>query len=424
MQQAQEAAAEAEAERLGVLGLEGEAGVVEVELLDRLAQRLEVALLALLIRAGWVEVAEDHLPGLFVALERDVGRVDVERDGVADAHIAKGLHARAHRTDLRQAQFLDLLRERRVAQELSHAEGAARAHHADLVTLAKMAVEDAHVHHDAAVLVVLGVEDEAAQLGGGRRLRLGELFADRIEQLVDALAGLGADQDAVLGGEAEDLLDLHGHALGRGGGKVDLVDDRDDREVARHRQVRIGDRLRLHALRAVDDEHRTLARLERARDLVGEVDVARRVDEVELVLLALPGVAHGDGAGLDGDPALALKVHRVEHLRAGLALAHGLGGLHEAVGERALAVIDVGDDGEVADLHGVVRRVPKSTRPGRIRDTPSRAGPRGGRSPRRPGFRSDSWPCGSRGRSGGGTPPRTPCAGSPGSGSGPAPWSR
>ena len=70
-------------------------------------------------------------------------------------------------------------------------------------------------------------------------------------------------------------------------GQVDLVDDRDDLEVVVDREVGVGERLRLDALRRVDDEQRALARRERPRDLVGEVDVAGRVDQVEDVRLAV-----------------------------------------------------------------------------------------------------------------------------------------
>ena len=48
-------------------------------------------------------------------------------------------------------------------------------------------------------------------------------------------------------------------------------------------------------------------------------------------------------------PALALEVHRVEHLRAHVALGDGVRELEDAVGERRLAVVDVRDDREVAD---------------------------------------------------------------------------
>ena len=151
---------------------------------------------------------------------------------------------------------------------------------------------------------------------------------------------------------ADQVGDLGDGAVGIGLRQVDLVHDRDDLEVVLDREVRVRERLRLDPLRRVDDEQRALARLQRARDLVGEVDVARRVDQVELV--ALPDDAHG--LRLDRDPALALELHRVEQLLAHLAAGDGLGELEDAVGERRLAVVDVRDDREVADLalvHGL-----------------------------------------------------------------------
>jgi hypothetical protein len=55
------------------------------------------------------------------------------------------------------------------------------------------------------------------------------------------------------------------------------------------------------------------------------------------------------GAGLDGDPLLALEVHRVEHLRGHEALVDGVRHLQQPVRERRLSVVDVRDDAEVAD---------------------------------------------------------------------------
>ena len=64
VQQAQEAAAEAEAERVARFGLEFEAGIVDRELVERFAQLLEV----LAVRR--IEAAEDHPLRLFVAGQR------------------------------------------------------------------------------------------------------------------------------------------------------------------------------------------------------------------------------------------------------------------------------------------------------------------------------------------------------------------
>src|SRR6185369_6301123 len=72
-------------------------------------------------------------------------------------------------------------------------------------------------------------------------------------------------------------------------------------------------------------------------------------------LAVLRLVLEGDGVRLDGDAALALEVHVVEHLVVHLPHRQRPAQLEEAVGERGLAVIDVGDDAEVADegrFHG------------------------------------------------------------------------
>ncbi|COX30101.1 Uncharacterised protein [Mycobacterium tuberculosis] len=55
-------------------------------------------------------------------------------------------------------------------------------------------------------------------------------------------------------------------------------------QVAVQRQVEVRQRLRLDALRGIDQQHRTLASLQRTRDFVGEVDMARGVDQMQHVV--------------------------------------------------------------------------------------------------------------------------------------------
>jgi len=59
---------------------------------------------------------------------------------------------------------------------------------------------------------------------------------------------------------------------------------------------------------------------------------------------------HEDGVALDGGAALAFQVHGVEQLVAELAILHHAGPLDEAVRQRGLAVVDMGDNAEVADV--------------------------------------------------------------------------
>src|SRR6266536_2173513 len=71
------------------------------------------------------------------------------------------------------------------------------------------------------------------------------------------------------------------------------------------------------------------------------------------------GVGKGDGVRLDRDPTLPLEVHGVEDLVAELPVFDRPAALDEPVGERRFAVIDVGDDAEVADMvHGRRSAVP------------------------------------------------------------------
>ena len=156
----------------------------------------------------------------------------------------------------------------------------------------------------------------------GRALGRRYALHDGFEHVGDALSGLGADEDGVGGVEADGAFDHFFGARYVGALQVDLVDDRDDLEAVIDGKIGVGERLGLDSLRGIDDEERAFAGGEGTRDLVGEVDVTGRVDQVELVGLAvLRGVHHADGVGFDGDAAFALQVHGVEHL--GLHFARG-----------------------------------------------------------------------------------------------------
>ncbi len=173
---------------------------------------------------------------------------------------------------------------------------------------------------------------------------------DRLEHLLDANRRSCRWRAARRRLDAEGLLHLGHDGVGPGDRQIDLVEHRHDGQVVLHRQIRIGDRLGLHALKRIDQQDDALAGGEAARDLVAEIDVAGRVDQVQLVVDALANVViDGDGMHADGDAAFAFEVHGVEELGLELAMRDGAGLEQELVGQGALAVIDVGDDGEIAD---------------------------------------------------------------------------
>ncbi|KAG1259707.1 hypothetical protein G6F66_014472 [Rhizopus arrhizus] len=105
------------------------------------------------------------------------------------------------------------------------------------------------------------------------------------------------------------------------------------------RGVAVGHRLRFHALGGIDDQQRALAGGQRAADFIGEVDVARGIDEVQVVGLPVLGqVRQRHRLRLDRDATLALDRVGVEHLRFHLTGLQATAELDDAVGQRGLAV--------------------------------------------------------------------------------------
>ena len=313
-----------------------------------------------LVAVARVQPGEHHRLLLAVAGQRFGCPGAGVRDGVANAAVAHALQPCREITHLARCESGRLGHRRSERPDLQQVRLRARRHHPNAVRALHRAVHDPHVRHHALVRVVLRVEHQRAQRPLLVRLGRRNALHDRLQQRAHARAVLRGDLQHLVRLEAERRDQLFDDPVGLGGRQVDLVHDRDDGEVVLQREVDVGERLRLDALRCVDDQQRSLARRERARDFVREVDVPRRVDEVQLVVAALIGEPHADGLRLDGDAALALEVHRIEQLVVHLARGDSARDLQDAVGERRLAVVDVGDDAEVADERGV--HAPHSSR--------------------------------------------------------------
>ncbi|CKS39926.1 Uncharacterised protein [Mycobacterium tuberculosis] len=162
--------------------------------------------------------------------------------------------------------------------------GGAGGHHHDALTGADLAVDDADVGHHSAVDVVNGVENHCAGRCLGVALRGRHLSDHLVEQVGHAFAGFAGHPQHLGRLAADDVCHLGGVTVRVGRGQVDLVEHRDDVQVAVQRQVEVRQRLRLDALRGIDQQHRTLASLQRTRDFVGEVDMARGVDQMQHVV--------------------------------------------------------------------------------------------------------------------------------------------
>ncbi len=117
------------------------------------------------------------------------------------------------------------------------------------------------------------------------------------------------------------------------------------------RKICVGEGLSLNALRSVNNQKRTLARGERTRNLIVEVNVTRGVNEIELICFSvLRFVIKLDGVGFDCYSALAFKVHVVKQLLGHVSFCNGIGQLKEPVGEGGLAVVNVSDNRKISDV--------------------------------------------------------------------------
>ena len=182
----------------------------------------------------------------------------------------------------------------------------------------------------AVILGPVGAGRHPALLGRAVEDREIELLLGRVER----------------GEQVEDLVG----DLGRAGvGAVDLVDG-DDR-LQPHLQ-RLGDHelgLRQRPFGGIDQHHRAVDHVEDALDLAAEIGVAGRIDDVDA------GVVPDERGrlGEDGDAALALEVVGI-HRAFGdaLVLPERARLLQQPVDQGGFAVVDVGDDRDVAQVHG------------------------------------------------------------------------
>ena len=251
--------------------------------------------------------------------------------------------------------------EREQLGDLGRLNGAVQLAHGDGVADLHAAVEDAADRDAAEIVARVEVGDEQLQ----RRVRVAarrrDVLDDGVEQRPQILARrawiarrradprVGVEHreiELILGRVEidEQIVDLVQHFLRARIGPVDLVDDDDRRQPALERLAQHEARLRQRPFRRVDEQHHPVDHRQRALDLAAEVGVAGRVDDVDQQV----AVVNGGVLRENRDAALALElgvVHRA--LGDPLVRAERAALVQQRVDERRLAVVDVGDDGDV-----------------------------------------------------------------------------
>ena len=162
MQQAQEAHAEAKAERHRGLGLPHQRRVVDVQLIEGVTQVLVV----LVIDREQARI--DHGLGLAVTRKRLGAGVRRPGKGVAHANGLGVLQARDHVADLANRQRVNRGLGRTLDAHAVDQKVALCLHHAQGIALFDGAVKDAHRGHHAAILVKVRIQNERFE----RRVRI------------------------------------------------------------------------------------------------------------------------------------------------------------------------------------------------------------------------------------------------------------
>ncbi len=347
--------AETETERFRGIDLVMEGAVLHVQLLER---RFQIRIIRGVYRK---HAGENDGFRFFVAGKRRLHRFHDSRERVSDAHLMDVLDAADQVADLAGGQFLRGNLRRGQESDFLDLNLIAGREELDLVPLLEHSVHDAQIKNDAPVGIVQRVEDERGErivVRPGRRRNLSD---DRFENLNRALAFLRRRIHTVLE-DVQHVEDLLFDSLGVRGRQIDLVDDGNQLQFQVLGQVAVRERLGFDPLRGVDDQEGAFAGREGAGHFVGEVDVPGSVDQVEDVLFAAFAVVeHSDGLRLDRNPPLFFQFHRIEQLIAHFSRIDRSGMLQQPIRERALAVVDVGDNGEVSDTLRFAHRTDQSS---------------------------------------------------------------
>ena len=169
-------------------------------------------------------------------------------------------------------------------------------------------------------------------------------FNDSIQNLRYAVASLSRATQYLLTLTTQQIDDLILHFLWHSRVHIALIHHRDNLQVVIKSHIKVGNRLRLHTLRCIYDQQRSLASSDTTTYLVREVHVSRSVNEVEGVAL----VVHLDSVRLNSNTTLFLQVHIIQHLILHQALVHRSSVLNQSIRQSGLTMIDVCNNTKVS----------------------------------------------------------------------------
>ena len=259
VQQPEESAAKTETECLADFGLVAQGRIVELELLEGVAE--------LVVFAGFGGVqAREHLRLDFLEAGQGlgggagvVGQLFLQRDGIAHFGRLQFLDAGDQKAHLAGRELLARHRLGREHADLLERVDGVGGHHADALAFLEHAVHHAHEHHHAHVVVEPGVDDHRPWRAVDAPARGRHAGNHRFDDVFDPFAGLGRAGDGVFGVDADDVFDFLLGALRVRLRQVHLVEDRHHLHTQLECGVAVRNRLGFHALAGIHHQQRPFA---------------------------------------------------------------------------------------------------------------------------------------------------------------------
>ena len=117
------------------------------------------------------------------------------------------------------------------------------------------------------------------------------------------------------------------------------------------RQITIGQRLRLNALRRVHYQKRAFTGSQASGHLVIKVNMSRRINQIERILLSvLCFIDQTDCLRLDRNAAFTFQIHIVKHLILHLSCRQQSRLFNNTVCQRRFAMINVCDNAKISNI--------------------------------------------------------------------------
>ena len=240
-------------------------------------------------------------------------------------------------------------------------------HHGNLHTGADFAVQNAPDAQTTCVVVIIQLRNLQLQRGVGIAAGRRRVFQNGFKQHAHIVfravffqTGKAAQTRCVHNREIQLLIacaqtvkqfkGLVNHPASAGGRFVNFVDNHNGTQAERKGFFGNEAGLRHRAFLRVHQQHHAIHHAEHALHFATEIGVSRGIDDVDVVAFVFNGCVFGE----NGDAALFFKVVAVHHALFYLLIGAECARLaQKLIDERGFAVVNVGDDGDVADVfHG------------------------------------------------------------------------